>query len=53
MKCKSDILLLNVLRSILQNVGIRERDLKLLLETFTYIAITETVTCIIKIETVI
>ena len=36
----------------LQNVGLRERNIKLLLETFTYVAITETVTCAIKIETV-
>ena len=34
-------------------VSVRERNVKLLLETVTYIAITETVTCIITIETVI
>ena len=33
-------------------VSFRERNIKLLLETVTYIAITETVTCIITIETV-
>ena len=33
-------------------VSVRERNLKLLLETVTYIAITETVTSIITIETV-
>ena len=33
-------------------VSIRERNIKLLLETIIYIAITETVTCIITIETV-
>ena len=33
-------------------VSVRERNLKLLLETVTYIATTETVTCIITLETV-
>ena len=33
-------------------VSVRERNIKLLLETVTYIATTETVTCIITIETV-
>ena len=34
-------------------VSVRERNIKLLLETVTYIATTETVTCIITIEIVI
>ena len=33
-------------------VSVRERNIKLLLETVTYIATTEIVTCIIAIETV-
>ena len=33
-------------------VSVRERNIKLLLETVTYIATTETVTCIITIEIV-
>ena len=33
-------------------VSVRERNIKLLLETVTYIATTETVTCIIAIEIV-
>ena len=33
-------------------MGIRERNIKLLLETVTYIATTETITCIITIEIV-
>ena len=33
-------------------VSIRERNVKLLLETVTYIATTETVTCIMTIEIV-
>ena len=33
-------------------VSVREKNIKLLLETVNYIAITETVTCIITIETV-
>ena len=33
-------------------VSVRERNIKLLLETVTYIVITETVTYIITIETV-
>ena len=32
-------------------VSVRERNIKLLLETVTYIATTEIVTCIIAIET--
>ena len=40
------------LQSILQNVGVGERNIKLLLEPFIYTAITETVTFITKIETV-
>ena len=34
-------------------MSVRERDVKLLLETVTYMAAMETATCIIKIETVI
>ena len=34
-------------------VSVRERNIKLLLETVTYIVTTETVTCIITIEIVI
>ena len=34
-------------------VSVRETNIKLLLETVTYIAITETVTCIITIEIVL
>ena len=33
-------------------VSVRERNIKLLLETVTYIATTETVTCIITVEIV-
>ena len=33
-------------------VSFRERDIKLLLETATYIATTEIITCIIKIKVV-
>ena len=33
-------------------VSVREKNIKLLLETVNYIAITQTVTCIITIETV-
>ena len=33
-------------------MSVRERNIKLLLETVTYIATTETVTCIITIEIV-
>ena len=33
--------------------SVRERNIKLLLETATYIATTETVTCIITVEIVI
>ena len=34
-----------------KRVSVRESNIKLLLETVNYIAITETVTCIITIET--
>ena len=50
-KCKSDIMFSNVLQSILKT-GVRGRNIKVLLETFTYIAITETATNIITTETV-
>ena len=33
-------------------ISVRERNIKLLLETVTYIATTETVTCIITVEIV-
>ena len=35
-----------------KRLSVRERNMKLLLETVTYIAIKERVTCIITIETV-
>ena len=35
-----------------KRLSVRERNMKLLLETVTYIAIKERVTCIIAIETV-
>ena len=35
-----------------KRLSVRERNMKLLLETVTYIAIKETVTCIITMETV-
>ena len=38
--------------SILRKMGIRERNVKLLLENVTYIATTETVTCITTMEIV-
>ena len=62
MKCKPDIMLLNVFWSILwkgasgqfyeKRLLVRERYMKLLLETVTYIAIKERVTCIITMQTV-
>ena len=36
-----------------ERLSVRKRNMKLLLETFTYIAIKEGVTCIIAMETVI
>ena len=39
---------LNVFLPILSKVDVRERNVKLLLESVTYIAITETVTCILQ-----
>ena len=51
-KSKPDIVPLNVFGSILRKEGVRERNMKLLLETVTYIAIKESVTCITTIETV-
>ena len=42
-KCKSDIMPVNVFLSILQKVGVvRERNIDLLLESVTYIDRTET-----------
>ena len=35
-----------------KRLSVRERNIKLLLETFTYITIIEIVTCVITIETV-
>ena len=43
---------LKVVECKLWKVGIRQRNIKLLLETVTYIATTETVTCVITIEIV-
>ena len=49
-KCKHDINPLNVFLSTLRKVGVRERNIKLLLGSVTYTAITETVTCILQLE---
>ena len=52
-KCKPDIMPLNVFWSFYEKrLSFRERNMKLLLETVTYIAIKERVTCIITIDTV-
>ena len=52
LKCKPDIIPLNVLRLILKIVGVSQRKEYKLLETVNYIAIAKTVTQIIIIETV-
>ena len=50
-KCKPDIMPLNVFWSILWNEAVsREMNMKLLLETVACIAIKERVTCIITIK---
>ena len=48
-KCKPDIMPLNVSGHFYEKkVSLRERNMKLLLETVSYIAIKERVTCIKK-----
>ena len=50
LKCKSDIIPLNMFWSILSKKCVRESNIELLLETATHIATTETFTCIITID---